>query len=175
LADVTVVVPLAEGEVFRKSFTGEADVIVVRGGSHSYAKNVGGYAAKTRWILFLDSDIDLMGLDLGVAVRLAEERGLDLATGFYETSYSEDAWNILVQNFHAALNSPIGCLGGFQLVRKRVFEALGGFKHMYSEDIEFANRAWFLGYRVGSIPVRVKHTRRFTPALRWVEKVASQA
>ena len=167
---VTVVTALSPTEKVKKTFRGESEWLKVRGYSVSANKNMGWSKAKSPYVLFIDSDIDARNID----VSSLPVYGFDIACAFLNTDYGWDYLTVLNQNLLATIRSPLACNGSFMLVKKKVFNKIGGFNDIYMEDVEFASRAFLFGYKIGSLPFRVQHTRPFTSPLQWISKNISR-
>ena len=142
---------------FKKTFIGEGEIILEPRGSIAEARNLGARKTKGDPLLFLDSDMNLGGVDLS---RISL-RGLDFATAWYDARKTADWPWCWYQNLTAVSNSPEAFYGGFVLVRRRAFEALRGFKNTPREDVEFAWRAFWKGFKLGAIPMKVVHMKPF--------------
>jgi glycosyltransferase involved in cell wall biosynthesis len=137
---------------------GAGEVIKIREGSISSARNLGAARSKFDELLFLDADMVLPDtLDLSTLSSF----GFDIATAEYRVSELSDYLLQSWQNFWAEAGCPLAMFGGFIYVRKDVFNEIGGFRDCVGEDIEFAWRAWHLGYRIEKFPFRVLHSRPF--------------
>jgi len=160
---ISVVVPLKLGETFKKTFIREDELILETRGEHpATARNLGALRAKGDFLLFLDSDMDLLGLDVQEIPRLMVEKRLDLATAYYDTPILADKVNVAFQNLQATLGLPGAFIGGFIACRRHVWESLRGFRKVPYEDIDYAWRAWVKGYKLGALPFTVVHTRPFS-------------
>lgn len=158
---ISVIVPLADGESSARlegSFRGADEIVRVRKiRPVARARNQGAKKASGDNLLFLDSDMDLHGLDL----KKLEKFDYDLATAYYSSPIFDDLGIIATQNIYAMIGHPHAYAGGFMFVRKKLFFEVGGFRDVPLCDIEFGQRAWLMGYRVSSFPFVVTHRRRF--------------
>jgi glycosyltransferase involved in cell wall biosynthesis len=123
------------------SFCGRLWVEVVRGGLPSVGRNVGARLATTKYVLFLDADVELPEPTLlRRALWRMERCGLHLATTNItcrEGGVFDDllyAGNNLMQRV-GALTKPFAT-GMFMLFNREVFWALGGFNEraLFAED-----------------------------------------
>ena len=155
---VSVLIPLGKEDSYDRKILGAGEVLKISEGSISEARNLGAARAKYDELLFLDSDMVLPPeLDLSTL----DSFDYDIATAEYlvfdPLDYLLQAW----QNFWSDAGSPLGVYGGFIYVRKEAFKRIGGFRECVGEDIEFAWRAWHLGYRIKKFPFQVFHSRSF--------------
>ncbi len=155
---VSVIIPLGKEDSYDRKILGAGEVLKISEGSISEARNLGAARAKYAELLFLDSDMVLPPeLDLSTL----DSFDFDIATAEYRVSepldYLLQAW----QNFWSDAGCPLAVYGGFIYVRKEAFKRIGGFRECVGEDVEFACRAWHLGYRIGRFPFQVLHSRPF--------------
>jgi glycosyltransferase involved in cell wall biosynthesis len=123
------------------SFGGRLSVEVVRGGLPAVGRNAGAKLATTRYVLFLDADVELPEATL---VRRAlwrmRRRGLHLATtniGCREGGFFDDllyAGSNLMQRV-GSLTKPFAT-GMFMMFDRQAFWELGGFNEraLFAED-----------------------------------------
>jgi GT2 family glycosyltransferase len=155
---ISVIIPLSQKDEYRGRIQGAGEVLKINEGSIASARNLGAARAKFNELLFLDADmllpenLDLSTLDsFGFAIATAEYRVSEMS------EYLLQSW----QNFWAEAGCPLAMFGGFIYVRKDVFNEIGGFRDCVGEDIEFAWRAWHLGFRIEKFPFLVLHSRPF--------------
>ncbi|MGE5321858.1 MAG: glycosyltransferase family 2 protein, partial [Actinomycetota bacterium] len=147
----------------------------------SNALMAGAAGATASWLLFADADTWHYPGSLAEAVREAEERGVDLLS--YSPEQETGSWydTVLIPVVYAELartyptvrvNDPqdptVAANGQYILVRRAVYEALGGHKAIADkllEDVELArlfkqsnHRIWF---RYGAGRVRTRMYRTF--------------
>ena len=166
---VSVIVPakpytddIERAQVIKDQLSNYVDFIVSTEGDHpATARNEGARKARGTNLLFIDADMNIPKLDC----NYLESFNYDLATAMYTSEY--DSIPIVAQNVFALTGSPFSFYGGFMWVRSHIFTRLNGFRRMPAEDVEFANRAWKLGYRIEVFPFYVEHTRRF----RWANAI----
>jgi glycosyltransferase involved in cell wall biosynthesis len=123
------------------SFAGELRVEVIPGGLPAVGRNEGARRANSRYVLFVDADVELKDPSLlRRAVASMERRNLHcLTTNVWCSSGSIldralYAGNNLVQRF-ASWTKPFAT-GMFMMFNKDVFDRLGGFNEqaLYAED-----------------------------------------
>ena len=124
----------------------------------STAKNLGAKNARGKYLLFLDSDMELSSHVVEECVKLCEKKDFDAAVvplvtvafGFLAECrklevelYSHDPNQFLMPRFF----------------RKTVFFKVGGFdeKLICGEDFDLARRCEMQGYRIGRITTPIKH------------------
>jgi hypothetical protein len=138
------------GAIFRRTDPGRARQM-----------NAGAAAAAGEWLLFLHADSTLpTGWLTAIAALDSTVIG-----GWFQFALDDSAWQARVIERLTAwrvkhFTLPYGDQGFF--VRRRVFEALGGFRELpLMEDVEFARRLARAG-RVASLPLPLR-----TSARRW--------
>ncbi len=152
---VSVVVPIGPND--KPPFVRGADeVLPVKGGTPSEARNLGADLASHDNILFMDADMRIE-TDLSDLPKY----GFELATAFYCSQVPRDRWIVQFQNHMARRGNMWAFLGGFMYTSREAFEDVGGFRSGVWEDIEFAWRARRKGYRINTFPLKVVHTRPF--------------
>ena len=155
---MSVIIPLAKEDEYNRIIFGAGEVLKISEGSIASARNLGAARAKFHELLFLDADMHLpANLDLSTLSSF----GFDIATAEYRVSEESDFLLESWQNFWAEACCPLAMFGGFIYVRKDVFNEIGGFRDCVGEDIEFAWRAWHLGFQIGKFPFQVLHSRPF--------------
>jgi len=154
------------------TFKGYDELIIVRKKAHpSICRNFGGSKTKGDVILFLDSDMDLLGVNVKELEREFKENKYDLATAWYDTVVPRDRFIVNLRNTVLSIYPvPLGFWGGFMMVRKEVWEGVK-FKEVFWEDVNFAVRVWLRGYRLGVLNTRVVHLRKFKD---WVSPYFTQ-
>jgi len=154
--------------------------------------NLGASYCSGEYLLFLNHDmefdpafirelVDVMAKDLGIGIAQAkilssiDHHVVDSAGSFFTStgfvlhraqcpstlSNSEDLQEIF------------GAAGGASIVRRSLYDKLGGFDGdyvIYAEDIDFSWRAWLTGYKVVLVPKAIIYhlgghtTRRMPPS-----------
>jgi GT2 family glycosyltransferase len=155
---VSVIIPVGEGDSYDHELKGAGEVLKISEGSISAARNLGAARARYDELLFLDSD---MILPLEVDLSTLDSFGYDIATAEYRVSEPSDYLLQSWQNFWGDAGCPLAMFGGFIYVRKESFKRIGGFRECVGEDVEFAWRAWHLGYQIEKFPFQVFHSRPF--------------
>lgn len=124
-----------------RSFAGELCVEVIPGGLPAVGRNEGARRAHSRYVLFIDADVELDDPTLlRRAVASMERRSLHCLTtnvwcpGGTLLDKAIYAGNNLVQRF-ASWTKPFAT-GMFMMFNREVFEKLGGFNEraLYAED-----------------------------------------
>ena len=142
---------------------------------------VAGHRTMAKWLLFTDADTFHYPGSLAAAVREAEERGVDLLSyspeqetgSWYERMlmpvvYAELARSYPTEKVNDPSDSTVAANGQYILVRRSVYEAVGGHKAVASElldDVALArlikasgHKIWF---RFGAGRVRTRMYRAF--------------
>lgn len=153
---------------------------VVNGGIISVGRNNGAKVAKSEYILFLDADSELINdLYLGELYVTAVKNKYDITSSYLTVMTNEPsstlkskiysaaifgAWNLLFKLGELSHNILIGS-GTGMLIKKSVFDALGGFfsdTEIIGEDFELLSRAKKMKYTWGVADLKVAtSTRRF--------------
>jgi GT2 family glycosyltransferase len=131
--------------------------------------NAGAKIAKSEWLLFLNTDIEMTANDAKMLVRRALEQ--DIVAG---SPYSEDMryrqplpsfWWFLayftpLRRFSIfttlASRAPTTLWGGCLLIKKEVFDKLGGFDErffLWFEDSDLTKRLLDNGYKIGRVNI----------------------
>lgn len=124
-----------------RSFSERLDIRIVEGGTPSEGRNSGAAAANSRYILFIDADIELTCRSLvSRAVRMMKRGGRHCVTTCIlssERSLIENMMysvNLLIQ-VGSKFSRPF-CPGAFMMFDRQKFIELGGFNErvLYAED-----------------------------------------
>jgi len=130
-----------------QTFRPHLDIRVIPGGLPSAGRNAGAKAASSRYLLFIDADIELADYTLvRRAVELMNSRDLHCVTTdiYCQNGGLRDkllyGCNNLVQRL-SRFHKPFAT-GMFMLVDKRRFDQLGGFdeRALYAEDYQFSRQ-----------------------------------
>jgi hypothetical protein len=145
----------------------DVEVVRARGeSSPAHARNAGAVRATTEWILFLDADVrapaDLLDLYFAAPVAadvgaLAGEIEGAVAPGAGVVARYGAARNFLSQRAHLAHPFRPRAAAANLLVRRRAFEAVGGFREgvRTAEDTDLAWRLQGAGWRLELRPQAV--------------------
>lgn len=114
------------------------DVTIIEGGLPSIARNNGARISESKYILFIDADMDISSVNLEFMINDVIKNDLHLATCKIGV---RNAWyNIPYLIFEfvqklVSIKTPFA-VGGFMLFKKSEFERLGGFKDddIFAED-----------------------------------------
>ncbi len=168
--DVEVVVVDANSADGTAEVAEEHSVKVLRcGGDVSAARNMGAKEAKGGYLLFLDADQDLWSeqpmTDLLMWLR---SNPVFVGTGpIQQTSNTRNIWSDARELFRSA---HMVLSGGYTLIRKDVFDRLGGFRPraaclFWWEDVDLSWRCEAAGYEIARLPFATVHKRPFTMRL----------
>jgi glycosyltransferase involved in cell wall biosynthesis len=147
------------------SFRDRLHVEVIAGGLPSVGRNAGARLANTRYVLFLDADVELPEPTLlRRAIWRMYRRGLHLATtniSCREGGFFDDllyTGNNFMQRV-GSLTKPFAT-GMFMLFDRKVFWELGGFNEraLFAEDYLLSKRVARIRFRI--VPGRVLTTNR---------------
>jgi chlorobactene glucosyltransferase len=145
----------------------------------NHAMTVGSKAASGEWFLFTDADTSHSAHSLSCALRTADEQKLDFLTlapqvqcvSFWENVVQTLAVSSLALWFNSAdLNKKgskrVLANGQFILVKRSVYESVGGNESVKSEvveDVEFAKKVKQAGYELRFLNgTRLYSTRMYT-------------
>jgi glycosyltransferase involved in cell wall biosynthesis len=128
-------------------FASSLAITVIQGGLPSVGRNNGAWCADSRYLLFVDADIELADPTLiRRAISLFKSRSLHcLTTDIYcRDGNCADKFLFLCNNFAqrlSRLHKPFAT-GMFMLVDKNRFEELGGFDEqaLYAEDYQLTRK-----------------------------------
>jgi glycosyltransferase involved in cell wall biosynthesis len=150
-----------------RSFAGELSLEVIPGGLPAVGRNEGARRAISRYVLFVDADVELLDSTLlRRAVETMKRRGLHCLTtnvwcsGGSFLDRALYAGNNLVQRF-ASCTKPFAT-GMFMMFNKEVFDKLGGFNEraLYAEDYLLSKKVSPIRFGIVSGGV-VTSNRRF--------------
>lgn len=149
------------------SFANQLNIEVIPGGLPSTGRNAGARRAQTKFVLFIDADMELKDPTLlRRAVELAERRNLHCVTTNIWCSNGTLRDHVLyignnVAQYGSMLVRPFST-GMFMLFQRETFEKLGGFHEgaLYAEDYLLSKKV--ANWRFGIVRGRI-HTsnRRF--------------
>jgi GT2 family glycosyltransferase len=136
-------------------------------------RNAGGLAARTRWILFLDSDaVPPPGWRAALESAMARGDAVQAVYGpkapgrgaatFYKNYYYHHTFTRRIRGPYIK-----GCGTFFFAVDRKTFGELNGFDENIAgatiEDADFSERLWARGGRIVIAPeIQVHHLRRYT-------------
>jgi hypothetical protein len=129
----------------------------------THALQLASEATEARWILFTDGDVILAPGALRKALAFAEGQGVDHITvgpGVPTESVGERLF-LAMFGLLFSMNAPLGRIadrrskahigiGAFNLVRRRAFRDIGGFRHLalsVDDDMKLGQALKFAGYR----------------------------
>ena len=143
-----------------RSYADTLDIEVIPGGLPSVGRNAGARRAKSRYVLFLDADMELKDRTLlRRAMELMERRRLHCLTTNIWCSNGTVRDHLLYtgsnfMQYASVLASPFST-GMFMLFNKAVFDRLGGFHEnaLYAEDYLLSKKValWRFGIVRGCI------------------------
>jgi glycosyltransferase involved in cell wall biosynthesis len=146
-------------------FSQDLDISVIKGGLPPVGRNNGAREAQSRYLLFIDADIELADPALiRRAVDLMHRKGLHCVTTDIRCREGKLPDRILYRLNNVAqrlsrFHKPFAT-GMFMLVSKKEFDRLGGFdeKALYAEDYQLTQRIDPKRFRV--IPGAIYSTNR---------------
>ena len=147
------------------SFTGRLDVEVIPGGLPSVGRNAGARRARSKYVLFIDADMELKDPSLlRRAIDKAERRHLHCVTTNIWCSNGTLRDNLLylsndIIQYGSKLVRPFST-GMFMLFEKERFDRLGGFHEgaLYAEDFLLSKKV--SNWRFGIVRGRIHTTNR---------------
>ena len=139
----------------------------------SIARNVGIENSNGRWLIFFDSDCIIPS---DYFSRLKKEEQLNLLDCFGGPDAAHESFSNVQKAINFAMTSFLttgGIRGGKKSIekfiprtfnmgfRREVYDEVGGFREMYSEDIDMSTRIKNEGFKICLFPdVKVFHKRR---------------
>lgn len=116
----------------------------IEGGKVAYGRNKGAELADTKYLVFIDADMELKDKNLfKKTIELMEAKGYEMATTNIRCN-SDNVVSDLVyilnnigQKLAKAINSPFST-GAYMCITKEKFKELGGF----DEELEFCEDYW---------------------------------
>ena len=147
------------------SYEGKLNITVIPGGLPAVGRNAGARTADSRYVLFVDADMELRDTDVvRRAVELATKRHLHCVTANIRCSNGSLRDHILylgnnIVQYASLLVKPFST-GMFMLFDREVFFSLGGFheKALYAEDYLLSKQV--KGRRFGILSKCVYTTNR---------------
>lgn len=147
------------------SFAGRLNIEVIPGGLPSVGRNAGARRATTRYVLFIDADMELKDRTLlRRAMALAERRNLHCVTTNIWCSNGTLRDHLLylgnnLAQYGSMLVRPFST-GMFMLFDRVIFEKLGGFHEgaLYAEDYLLSKKV--ANWRFGIVRGRIHTTNR---------------
>lgn len=147
------------------SFAGRLNIEVIPGGLPSVGRNAGARRATTRYVLFIDADMELKDRTLlRRAMALAERRNLHCVTTNIWCSNGTLRDHLLylgnnLAQYGSILVRPFST-GMFMLFDSAIFERLGGFHEgaLYAEDYLLSKKV--ANWRFGIVRGRIHTTNR---------------
>jgi glycosyltransferase involved in cell wall biosynthesis len=139
-------------------------VRLINGGLPSVARNRGAALAKTPYVLFVDSDIEIRDkFMLSNMIGSIEERDLDLATCKIRTDdlYSLVFWAFDIIRWIFLSRTPFA-VGGFMLFKREAFARAGGFNEddLIAEDYHLSKKISHKKFKIYPYTVHTS-SRRF--------------
>jgi glycosyltransferase involved in cell wall biosynthesis len=127
-----------------ESFSKLLDIVTIDGGDVSYARNQGALLADTKYLLFIDADMELRDSRLiEKTINAMVANDYDLATTNLKCNSKNILGDIIYylnnigQRLSAILNSPFST-GAFMCIKASKFKEIGGF----DEDMMFCEDYW---------------------------------
>ena len=144
-------------------------------GGPAKARNIGAKAAKGDILFFVDADVEIHADTIGRVVQSFEtDSDLTALIGSYDDTpgapnFLSQYRNLIHHYTHQQADLEVSTFwGACGAVRRRAFEAVGGFDEGYRrpciEDIELGYRLKYAGYKIHlRRDILVKHLKRWTP------------
>lgn len=127
---------------FINYFKDKLNIQIIQGGNVSFGRNQGAKLVDTKYIIFIDADMELIDNSLlDKTIQLMEKKKYDMCTTNLKCVSSNNTagfiyfLNNISQRISKLINSPFST-GAFMCITKTKFDELGGFdqKIQFSED-----------------------------------------
>lgn len=144
------------------------DLKIIQGGLPAKARNNGVIYVKTPYVLFLDSDMNLLDPTLLTTVTTTMlKEDIDLLTTKIRTTNGKYNYVFITFDFIQKISKFISpfCLGGFMLFKTDTFNKLGGF----DEEAKVAED-YLLSKQIKPNRFKILNTTVFTPPRRFDNK-----
>ncbi len=119
--------------------------------------------AEGEYVLFWDSDIVAPSFAIKLLLNTAESLGGDVITVNYIYADEDLVQNVLEKTTpeNVRVERVLGSGTGFTLIRRKVFESIGGFNELFvvGEDTEFSWRVVERGFKILRVNIEVLHLK----------------
>lgn len=128
-----------------ESFKSELNVKVIKGGLPAIGRNLGAKEAKTKYLLFIDSDGEIYDRNMiSKSLKKMEDKNLDLLASRLNSHHLIVKFLYKINNLIIRLSrfdKPFA-VGIYMMMRKDVFDKMGGFPEdvMHCEDYLLSKR-----------------------------------
>ena len=146
-------------------------IILPKNGGPSRARNVGVKNAKADVILFMDTDVILCPDVIEKLIEMFKDQSINVVAGINDTknhynNFISDYENLYISYmYHNLVNFASGFYTCFTVIRKNVFNNVGGFNEniRMSEDTEFGHRLLRKGYKINlNKKIVFSHIKEYT-------------
>ena len=141
----------------------DSKIIIVEGGLPAIARNNGAKNCTSPYILFMDADMDISSIELGVIVDDMQKEGILLGTCRITVDHKIHRiayWLFSIVQKIISIKTPFA-VGGFMIFDTKEFERLGGFDEndVFAEDYHLSMKVHPKKFKIYSNRIKTSNRR----------------